>query len=263
MNDRDGASHVDVGGYRLWTRVLGSGSPTVVFESGGGDDASAWSTVEPEIRARGGVTTVTYDRAGLGRSEPSPGPYRIDAEATALATALTARGVTGEIVPVAHSYGGFVSWLLAARDPRVVGLVFVDANLPEFFDPAQVARLSERFQRVAPIMEQKAPRVARVMIPVMDALPATTARMRATPLATTLPVIDIVPERTWVDLPEEVDAIRRAHTEFVAASPQRERVFATDSGHYVMQDRPELVVEAVVRLLGRLRARENDPVRVG
>ena len=33
---------IDVGGYSLWMQRSGEGSPTVVFESGLGDDASRW-----------------------------------------------------------------------------------------------------------------------------------------------------------------------------------------------------------------------------
>ena len=40
---------VDVGGFRLNLYCMGSGSPTVVFDSGWEDWAPAWSTVQPQI----------------------------------------------------------------------------------------------------------------------------------------------------------------------------------------------------------------------
>jgi len=245
---------VDVGGYRIWIDVTGHGSPTVVFESGGGDDSSAWTSTAEEVRRRKAVATVLYDRAGLGKSEPCPGPYRIDNEATAFRTALSAVGVRGPVVLVAHSYGGFVSLLAAARDSRISGLVLVDANLPGFFDPDQVGRLQTRFRTVAPDMERAVPHIARVMVPIMEALPATARELRATALPAALPVIDIMAERSWIDEPAEVEALHREHQRFVQASPAREAVFAAGSGHYVMRDRPELVVAAAVRLIDEHRA---------
>ena len=244
---------VDVGGYRIWMRVSGTGSPTVVFESGAGDNSSAWSSVEPEVRSRKAVSTVLYDRAGLGRSEPKPGPYRIDDEVVALRTALSACAVEGPVVLVAHSYGGFVSLLTAATDPHVVGLVLVDANVPGFFDEAEVARLIERFKPQIPEVERLHPVLSRVMVPLTLAMPETARRVRSTTLPPSLPVIDIVAEHTWVESPEEIAAMRRAHASFVAASPSREAVFAADCGHFVMKDRPSLVVDAVSRLIDRLR----------
>ena len=246
-------SLVDVGGYRIWTKLSGTGSPTVVFESGGGDDSSVWSTVEAELRRQRPVSTFLYDRAGLGKSEAKPGPYRIDDEVDALRTALSARGVRGPGIVVSHSYGGFVSLLAAARDSRITGLVLVDANLPGFFDPDQVGRLQTRFRTVAPDMERAVPHIARVMVPIMEALPATARELRATALPAALPVIDIMAERSWIDEPAEVEALHREHQRFVQASPAREAVFAAGSGHYVMRDRPELVVAAVVRLIDEHR----------
>jgi pimeloyl-ACP methyl ester carboxylesterase len=97
------AELVDVGGRRLWTSVSGAGSPTIVFEAGGGDDSSVWGALEPEVREGSRVRTFLYDRAGLGRSDPPPaGVYRIDDEAAALARALDARQVSGPGVLLAH-----------------------------------------------------------------------------------------------------------------------------------------------------------------
>jgi pimeloyl-ACP methyl ester carboxylesterase len=249
-----GPQRVDVGGYGVSIQVSGRGSPTVVFESGGGDNSSVWSSIEPELRERKAVETVLYDRAGLGNSEPKPGPYRIDDEVAALRTALSIRGVQGPIVLVAHSYGGFVSYLMAAEDPRVAGLVLVDANLPGFFDEAEVARLLARFTPLMDGLTRAHPKIAETMVPLTLALPATATRVRGASIPLSLPVIDIVAETTWVPSPEEIAAMGREHATFVAASPHREAVFASGSGHYVMKDRPEVVVDAVSRMIDRVRA---------
>jgi len=121
---------VDVGGYALWMRSQGQGTPTIVFESGGGEDSSEWSNIEPIIRERAKVRTVVYDRADLGKSAPDPRPYRVEDEATALRRALHQCDIHGPILLVAHSYGGFISEILASNDKRVKGLALVDANIP-------------------------------------------------------------------------------------------------------------------------------------
>jgi pimeloyl-ACP methyl ester carboxylesterase len=246
---------VDVGGHRIWIQIAGKGEPTVVFESGGGGDASAWADIEPEVRRRIGVRTVVYDRAGLGRSDPTTGPYHIDDEARALQRALDRCGVRGPIVLVAHSYGGFVATLVAANDPRVTGVVLVDANLAGFFDAAEVARLLARFTPEFEALERAKPALARVIIPLLRALPETAERMRAVTYPPSLPTVDIVAEQTWVKSPDEIAAMRRAHAAFVAASPAREVVWADRSGHNVMRDRPDVVIDAVARIVWRARGR--------
>ena len=235
--------------------MQGSGSPTVVFEAGGGDDSSVWAAVEPEVRERNGVRTFIYDRAGLGRSDPPPpGEYRIDDEAAALRAALEARGVAGPFVLVAHSYGGFVATLVAASEPRVAGVVLVDANLAAYFDEARVEGLLALYTPQFGELEQQAPELARVMIPLVRAYPATAVRLRGVEYPVDLPTIDIVAERSWGATPAENEAMRRVHAEFVAAAPEtREAVVAEGSGHYVMRDRPELVLDAITRLVERVR----------
>ena len=59
-----------VEGRRMHLYCTGAGSPTIVIEGGLGDDWIGWQLVQPEL-AR--VTRVcSYDRAGLGWSDPDP-----------------------------------------------------------------------------------------------------------------------------------------------------------------------------------------------
>lgn len=246
--------HVDGDGPQLWMQVAGDGDPTVVFEAGGGEDSSVWAKLEPEVRERIGVRTVLYDRAGLGKSGPAPGAYRIDDEAAALRRALDRFGVHGPIVLVAHSYGGFVATLVAASDARVVGVVFVDANLPEFFDDAEISHLQAQLTPQFPALERSDPALASVMIPLVRAYPDTVRRVRAATFPPALPTIDIVAEHSWGDTDDENAAMRRVHAAFVAASPAREAVLATGSGHHVMRDRPDVVLDAIARVVRRSHA---------
>jgi pimeloyl-ACP methyl ester carboxylesterase len=248
---------VDVGGYALWLQSAGAGTVTVVFESGGGEDSSEWSNIEPDVRERAKVRTVVYDRAGLGKSDPDPRPYRIEDEGTALRRALDQSGIHGPIVLVAHSYGGFISEILASEDKRVKGLVLVDANIPSFFDDKEAALLSARYSPLAEELIKEKPGLGRNLFRQDQAYPATARHMRDVHVPLNLPVIYITAEHTWVDAPDELAAMRRAHAEFVAASPNRVAVFAEGSGHYVSRDRPDIVIEAVVRLISEVQEKKS------
>ena len=238
---------------RLSVTVEGEGSPTVVFESGGGNDGSVWADIAPEVRRRADVRTVVYDRAGLGGSGPVPLPYSIDNDAAALGAVLDRAGVDGPVVLVAHSYGGYIASLAAERDPRVAGLVLLDASLPGEPDDATVDRILARYRPLYGRLREEAPDLAPRMISMMEAYPATVDRLRRVVLPASLPVIDVVAEDPWGDTPEEKEASRRSHAAFVAGSPAREAVLAEGSGHQVMVDRPDLVVEAVARMVDRVR----------
>lgn len=246
---------VDVGGYAVWMRSQGQGTPTIVFESGGGEDSSEWTNIEPVIRKRAKVRTVVYDRAGLGKSDANPRPYRIEDEGTALQRALDQCGIRGPIILVAHSYGGFISEILASKDRRVKGLVLVDANIPSFFDDKEAAAISARYTPLAEALIKEKPDLGRNLFRQDQAYPDTARHMREVHIPLSLPVIDITAEHTWVDAPDELAAMRRAHSEFVAAAPTRVAIFAKGSGHYVSRDRPDIVIDAVLHLISEVQQR--------
>jgi pimeloyl-ACP methyl ester carboxylesterase len=95
---------VDVGGFGLNLYCMGSGSPTVVFDSGWEDWAPAWSTVQPQI-ARW-TRACSYDRAGAGFSDPGPMPRSSVRIATELHTALHRANIAGPYILVGNAFGG-------------------------------------------------------------------------------------------------------------------------------------------------------------
>lgn len=244
---------VDVGGYALWMRNQGQGTPTIVFESAGGEDSSEWSKIEPVIRQRGNVRTIVYDRAGLGKSDVDPRHYRIQDEAAALRRALDQCGIRGPIILVSHSYGGFISEILASKDMRVKGLVMVDANIPSFFDDKEAAILSARYTPLAKDLIKERPNLGQNLLRQDQAYPETARYMRHVHVPLNIPIIDITAEHTWVDAPDELAAMRHAHSEFVAASSSRVGIFAKGSGHYITRDRPDVVIDAVLRLISEIQ----------
>ncbi len=118
---------VDAGGFRLNLYCMGSGSPTIVFDSGWGDWAPAWSTVQPQIAKW--TRACSYDRAGAGFSEPGPMPRTSVRIATELRTALHHAGIGGPYILVGSAFGGDnVRTFADLYMDEVAGLVLVDAD---------------------------------------------------------------------------------------------------------------------------------------
>jgi pimeloyl-ACP methyl ester carboxylesterase len=118
---------VDVGGFRLNLYCMGSGSPTVVFDSGWEDWAPAWSTVQPQI-ARW-TRTCSYDRAGAGFSDPGPTPRTSVRIARELHTALHRANIAGPYILVGNAFGGDnVRTFADLYMDEVAGLVMDDAD---------------------------------------------------------------------------------------------------------------------------------------
>jgi pimeloyl-ACP methyl ester carboxylesterase len=123
---------IDVGDHRLFLSCSGSGEPTVILEPGLGETSAAWGLIAPTVAAHARV--CVYDRAGRGRSEPSPAAQDGDQIATDLHTLLDRAGITGPLVMAGHSVGGLYVLDYTARYPeQVAGMVLVDATPPAAF----------------------------------------------------------------------------------------------------------------------------------
>lgn len=105
-------------------------SPTVILETGLGGIAWCWSWVQPEIAKFARV--VSYDRAGLGWSDPDPAPLTPARMAANLHDALVAAGVNGPYVLVGHSMGGLLVRVFNDLYPdEVAGMVLIEPCHPE------------------------------------------------------------------------------------------------------------------------------------
>ena len=131
--------------------------------------------------------------------------------------------------------------------------MLVDANIPSFSDDKEAAVISARYTPLAEDLVKEKPGLGRNLLRQDQAYPVTARYMRHVHVPLNLPVIDITAEHTWVDAPDELTAMRRAHSEFVAASPNREAIFAKESGHYVFKDQRNLVTDAILRMISKTR----------
>lgn len=118
-----------VDGYAMQLDCMGSGSPTIVLEAGSGDNLLYWQTIQPQL-AR--LTRVcSYDRAGLGWSEPRDGDHDAEAIVKQLHGLLATAGVYPPLILVGASAGSFYVREYAREFPgEAVGFAFLDASSP-------------------------------------------------------------------------------------------------------------------------------------
>jgi pimeloyl-ACP methyl ester carboxylesterase len=100
------------------SRAGASARPTIVLVHGDWADASSWTSVLKRLQGKG-FTVVAPPN--LLRGPATDAPY--------LASFL--KSISGPIVLVAHSYGGFVATNAATGNDNVKALVYVDAFAPD------------------------------------------------------------------------------------------------------------------------------------
>ena len=278
---------VDVGGYRLHLHCIGQGSPTVVLDAGLGAFSLDWGAVQPHIAKS--TRVCTYDRAGLGWSDPGPTPRSPQQFASELHALLTNGGVEGPYVLVAHSLSGKTARLFASQHPdEVAGMVLVDAR-HEFVDdhrpPEQLAaeaaeqrqfqnmiRWTARFGLVRLLWAPALPSVlpgsgnlspeARTAIGVLQARPRQIetalaeegAKMDSNTLLRTAASLGATPLIVLASGQNvDHDPIWKEAQQIMTGLSSNSRLIIAQSGHAVHFEQPAQVVESIRQVVDAAR----------
>jgi pimeloyl-ACP methyl ester carboxylesterase len=245
---------VQVGDRRLYLDCRGDGSPTVVLENGLGSGADGWGFVLPRVAER--TRVCAYDRAGIGRSQSAPRRTVTDV-VEELRGLLAAAGERPPYVLVGMSLGGTHMRVFAgAHRGEVAGVVLVDAYLPDAdyasrlgLDPAMLkdwARGIDDTSRTIEAVER------------LD-WNASLAQLRASSVAgMPVQVLTVDQHLRFVDprlSPADVERLIDAQRGWIEAlSPGKTAItIAERSGHVIQLDRPDLVIQAIDRLVARSR----------
>ena len=273
---------------RINLRCTGRGSPTVLLEAGFGAWSFAWNKVQPAV-AR--VTRVcAYDRAGYGFSDPGPLPRDGAAIARDLDRALKAGGVRGPFILAGHSAGGLYVRLFAARRlHEISGLVLLDPTVeraerrsvstpgeaPDGLEPIRrrvikcldaartrqtdVAGCVPKFGGPHTRATSRVPATWTTQLSELDTLLTDTSDQvdRIGNLLKDVPVIVVTASSTG--LPARGDdpgvAMRQELQRKLAAQFDKGDQRIVRSSHLIMNDRPEVVVAAILELVDASRPR--------
>ena len=104
---------MDVQGRRIHIWCTGSGAPAVILETGLGGTSADWGFVKPE--AAKFTRVCSYDRAGMGYSDPGPSPRTGARIARELVELLERSGLTTPVILVGASIGGLTVRLFASE----------------------------------------------------------------------------------------------------------------------------------------------------
>jgi pimeloyl-ACP methyl ester carboxylesterase len=270
---------VDVGGYELHLDCRGEGSPTVVMDAGLGGSSLDWILVQPDLSRTERV--CTYDRAGMGWSEPGPQPRSPANLAAELHMLLEKGGIPGPYVLVGHSLAGKNIRMFAAAHPQdVAGMVLVDARsevVEASSDPTAFAAALDAQAAIYTVARQigvarllggalvEAPQVSTdlaTQMALFQTSPAAIAETTHEGLSRTaddealasaslgsIPLIVIAAGESMRNLPDWP----AGQNAMVALSTNGHLVVAEGSGHAIQLIQPSAVIDAVNHVLASVR----------
>ena len=262
----------DVGGYYLHIQCMGKGSPTVIIDTGLGDDSTAW---QPVLKAASQKTKAcVYDRAGYGWSDEGPLPrtsLRISYELEQL---VSEAKLEPPFLLVGHSFGGYNMRVFTARNPeQVSGLVLVDASheeqhdrlnikLPRGGHQSNIVMLSTSHRDAFmgeedQILRERAFRMASDELSSMFRSAQQVKRYKVLPQ---IPLI--VLSRGKAEWHENEQAKQREtkwirmQQDLTRLSSLSQHIFANYSGHDIHTEQPESIVDAINNVIELSKATE-------
>jgi pimeloyl-ACP methyl ester carboxylesterase len=256
----------DIGGRRLFLRCTGHRSPTVVFEGGLTTD---WYELQNQLS---GFTRVcSYDRPGgpASRSDPAPIPRTARDFVADLHALLRTAHVPGPYVLAGHSNSGLFSQLYASTHPRqVAGLVLIDAVHPAYhkrqlalLKPLLPPEVWEALRREAMTPPHRL--VDPEGIDIWTSERQTRVALQRSPLRP-MPLVVLAHGRPEPSPPgwpgDEVERLwQQLQRELAQLVPGGRLVIATQSGHNIQDDQPELVLDAIRNVVRAVRAGDLVP----
>ena len=282
---------VEVNGHKMHIFCEGTGTPAVILDSGLGDSYVSWRKVQPDIAK---VTTVcSYDRKGLGYSDPSGEPRTAKVIAAELHDLLRTAGIAPPYVLVGHSMAGYDVRLYANSYPQeLAGIIFVDASHPdqESRFPPELRALEGSSHReeqfIAFTMPFGVPRLlglceddpveraaecnwnsARAKLAEEKSFDESAAQAARTgpfgdmPLA----VLSHDPDKLFTELPPDIakatnEAWEKMQEELAHLSTRGTQTISKNSSHYIQFDNPNLVISAVRAVMGQAKSAQPPPV---
>ena len=251
--------NIDIGGRNLYIICVGTGSPTIILESGWGAGYGLWSKILLPVSKSARV--CAYDRAGISPSDPAPIPRTTRDMMLDLHTLLIKANVPGPYVLVGHSLGGFIVRLYADEYPEeVIGIVLVDSSHPDQ-NSAFLAALPPE----SPNESQCVKNLRNYLTEVVDPkeLPegldfeASAAQVRDLGLLGDLPLGVVTAGLGVCDLgtggPADATDLAQVwqdlQKELTLLSSNSFQIIAERSGHMIPTDQPEAVIEAIQRVM--------------
>ena len=281
------AKRVDIGGGRMmYIECNGNGSPTVLLISGTDTASDLWHaadqkgpTVYDEIQKT--TRVCAYDRPGalhldqtFSRSDPVPQPTSPQEGVDDLVALLKAADVPGPYVLVAHSFSGTIARVFAGEHPdEVKGIVFVDVLTPEL--RAQMAPEEWKIWKRVNARPAKAiatyPDLERQDFDATLNQTAAAAALRPMPvvvLTASDKFVDVVPKLIQTgelpsDTPRDIGAVvdranSAAQNELAALVPGAVHITDTHSGHNIMIDNAQVVIQAIRMVVDAARAGQTS-----
>jgi len=227
-------------------KIAGAGTPTIVLAAGFGDRIESWGGFFNDAGSLSRV--VAFDRAGLGKSDPGLEPRTFSRIATELHTLLQRANIPPPYILVGHSMGGaHIRAFASLFKDEVAGLVFIDPFTERVFSDLPAKERDAEFERQDAAMKDAPPGTRAEWKFMKEEVLKNCPELQSFGSPPDVPTMVLVAERNRP--PHWAKSVIDQYGSWVANETEAGMVVTADSGHYIHQDEPPLVLSAIKRVL--------------
>ncbi len=273
---------INIGTHQLHIHCTGTGTPTVIIDSGLGGFSLEWWRIQKTLS--GYVKVCSYDRAGYGWSNPGPSPRTTKRIAEELRVLLKTAHIPGPYILVGHSFGGFNIRYFASQNPDLVaGMVLIDSSHPRQFErfpapkpkPRIIWKKNIKYAITKPVMPANYPEQVKTKgYQLMATHKARIAYLQESNRfklsAKQVLAEDYLPDipltilsrgkRVWPEneLGDELEMIwDELQDDLALLTSQTLHLRAKQSGHLIHLDQPELVTTAILKTVSNVKKQQH------
>lgn len=238
-----------IGRSKIFYHAQGAGSTAVVFVSGLGDDYTTWQKVQDGISNFS--YSISYDRAGLGKSEYNSGKKDLASLAHELHELVKTIKVPKPFVLVGHSLGcQIVKQYIFLYPHDAKGIIFLD---PGYNEEKLRARVPDSvWQRREQALKKYLPEFNPAQKAEINNVNENCAIADSIKVLQKVPIILFTATRINPDFPAstmEFKVKEETHLLWLSSLPGAQHIYVAESRHYIQADAPQKVIDAISKMI--------------
>jgi len=235
------------------TLIKGTGSPTIIFESGLGTPLNNWDRIQTRISDN--YKTISYDRKGIGQSPATDNPRTIENLVSDLDILISQNKIVGPIILVGHSIGGHIIRKHQQSFPsKVAGLFLIDPTNEYVYEEVFKQMSPESADSMKTAWDNGYKKQPIGVYNEWKEVYNIDKIMRKTPLPTSIPITILISyQGNNFNTKKNIQIRKRLSSDWKRDKPNVKILNTTNSGHYIHLVEPEWVITELEAYLNNLK----------
>ncbi|MGZ3863171.1 MAG: alpha/beta fold hydrolase [Bacteroidia bacterium] len=253
----DSIRFVEINGKKQYYLDKGTGKPTVIFLTGLGVPMTDISEIQNQVSLF--TRTITYDRAGIGRSEPLNNERHLENLTTELNELLDKIGINKAIL-VGHSMGGWLAQYFTYKHPeKVIGLIILDSPDISYRSKRRALRTETeklKFDSLPGAYYMDNGEFSEtIKSELKNTRTVDSALLAGKKIPVKIPLTFIASTQVSEDKYSKQDneiklGLLKGQ---LKTNPKMKLILTEKSGHFIYEDEPKLVISEIASMVNRIR----------